>query len=142
MANVSRASKLKGARIVTATPIKSKVDSRFISIDTPKETELEQARLVTSTSVKSTVVMKENQQEQMEPSTLEMWITNTNPGLTALPSKILGYLDVKSIANCRVLSSTFRVATIENYYVYNCIVVALFFTHQTARSFSLCPLRP
>ena len=30
----------------------------------------------------------------------------------------------------------------ENYYVYNCIVVALFFTHQTARSFSLCPLRP
>ena len=44
----------------------------------------------------------------MEPSTLEMWITNTNPGLTALPSKILGYLDVKSLANCRVLSSTFR----------------------------------
>ena len=30
----------------------------------------------------------------------------------------------------------------ENDYVGDCIVVAVFFTHQTARSFSLCPLRP
>ena len=30
----------------------------------------------------------------------------------------------------------------ENDNVFDCIVVAVFFTHQTARSFSLCPLRP
>ena len=30
----------------------------------------------------------------------------------------------------------------ENDNVYDCIVMAVFFTHQTARSFSLCPLRP
>ena len=38
--------------------------------------------------------------------------------------------------------NNFSVGEEENYYVYGCTVVALFFTHQTARSFSLYPLRP